>query len=322
MAKAPPPPCGDPDPQATAPNGNLYHHPQQTLYGPHGLGSDPSKHSTGLRYPRPVLSLAPSPTLFWPPGAPAPNNLPPHCSLDTMDCLGSGLRLAPGRANWCLSHPSSDEGAPEQEVSAEQGEEEPREPEPPCPTDSESFRVIVPGQGGCFARYVVVNNCQTFWNAQNVCARCYRGRLASIHGSVINRHLSCMARAHTNRAQVWIGGITSGRNHCLHAHWVDRSSWNYSNWARGNPCRTGCPGGLHGTRGHCVGDHCLRHSSFPVSPPVPLVMVVMNGYENQYPSKRKKFRLFPKDQTTDPGQYTDQILPTNHAVANPFESKI
>ncbi|XP_034625285.1 bone marrow proteoglycan-like isoform X1 [Trachemys scripta elegans] len=143
----------------------------------------------------------------------------------------------------------SDEGAPEQEVPAEQGEEEPRELEPPCPTDSESFRVIVPGQGGCFARYVVVNNCQTFWNAQNVCARCYRGRLASIHGSVINRHLSCMARARTNRSQVWIGGITSGRNHCLHAHWVDRSSWNYSNWARGNPCRTGqmcvamCPSG-------------------------------------------------------------------------------
>ncbi|XP_053881158.1 bone marrow proteoglycan-like [Malaclemys terrapin pileata] len=142
-------------------------------------------------------------------------------------------------------------GAPEQEVPAEQGEEEPREPEPPCPTERESFRVIVPGQGGCFARYVVVNNCQTFWNAENVCACCYRGRLAFIHRSLINQRLSCTACARTNRSQVWIGGLTSdgtaliltqplpSQNHCLHAHWVDRSSWNYSNWARGNPCRTG-----------------------------------------------------------------------------------
>ncbi|XP_065258385.1 bone marrow proteoglycan-like [Emys orbicularis] len=141
------------------------------------------------------------------------------------------------------------EGAPEQEVPAEQAEEEPGEPEPPCPTESESFRVIVPGQGGCFSRFVVVNNCQTFSSAQNVCVRCYRGRLASIHGSVINQHLSRMARARTNRSQVWIGGITSGRNWCLRSHWVDHSSWNYSNWARGNPCRTGqtcvamCPAG-------------------------------------------------------------------------------
>uniref|UniRef100_A0A8C3FFP9 C-type lectin domain-containing protein n=1 Tax=Chrysemys picta bellii TaxID=8478 RepID=A0A8C3FFP9_CHRPI len=156
-----------------------------------------------------------------------------------MDCLGSGLRLAAGRANWCLLHPSSDEGAPEQEVPAEQGKEEPREPEPPCPTERESFRVIVPGQGGCNYRYMLVTDCRTFENAKDTCARCYRGQLASIHSSLINQRLSCMVRTRTNRSQVWIGGYTSGWHHCLRAYWVDRSSWNYSNWARGNPCRTG-----------------------------------------------------------------------------------
>ncbi|XP_065260552.1 bone marrow proteoglycan-like [Emys orbicularis] len=143
------------------------------------------------------------------------------------------------------------EGAPEQEVPAEQGEEEPGEPEPPCPTESESFRVIVPGQGGHTCRYVFVNNCQTFWRAQHLCARCYRGRLASIHNYATNQRLRCTVRARTNRAQVWIGGITSRRHRCLRSHWVDHSPWNYSNWARGNPCRTGrtcvamCPAGGH-----------------------------------------------------------------------------
>ncbi|XP_065451871.1 bone marrow proteoglycan-like [Chrysemys picta bellii] len=141
------------------------------------------------------------------------------------------------------------EGAPEQEVPAEQGKEEPREPEPPCPTERESFRVIVPGQGGCNYRYMLVTDCRTFENAKDTCARCYRGQLASIHSSLINQRLSCMVRTRTNRSQVWIGGYTSGWHHCLRAYWVDRSSWNYSNWARGNPCRTGktcvamCPSG-------------------------------------------------------------------------------
>uniref|UniRef100_A0A8C3P839 Immunoglobulin domain-containing protein n=1 Tax=Chrysemys picta bellii TaxID=8478 RepID=A0A8C3P839_CHRPI len=65
----------------------------------------------------------------------------------------------------------------------------------------------------------------------------------------------------------------------------------------------------------------LRHSSSPLSSPVPLVMGV-NCYKNQYPRKRKKVLPIPKDQAPDPGQCTNHSLPTNHAVANPLESKI
>ncbi|XP_050810324.1 bone marrow proteoglycan-like [Gopherus flavomarginatus] len=143
------------------------------------------------------------------------------------------------------------EGTPEREVPAEQGEEEPEEPEPPCPMESESFRMIVPGQGGHTCRYVFVNNCQPFWTAQRLCARCYHGRLASIHNYATNQRLRCTARARTNRGQVWIGGITTLRHRCLHSHWIDHSPWNYSNWASGNPihasqtcvalCTTGPP---------------------------------------------------------------------------------
>ncbi|XP_053880750.1 bone marrow proteoglycan-like [Malaclemys terrapin pileata] len=129
------------------------------------------------------------------------------------------------------------EGAPEQEVPAEQGKEEPGEPEPPCPTESESFKMTMPGQEGHTCRYAFVNNCKTFWNAQKVCARCYRGRLASIHNYVTNHRLSCMVRARTNHARVWIGGYTSRWFFHVYPRWVDHSAWNYSNWARGNPWR-------------------------------------------------------------------------------------
>ncbi|EMP40008.1 WD repeat-containing protein 7 [Chelonia mydas] len=70
----------------------------------------------------------------------------------------------------------------------------------------------------------------------------------------------------------------------------------------------------------CHTSNSLRYSSFPVSPPVPLMGT--NGYENQCPSKRKKVLSIPKDRAPDPGQFTNQILPPNHTVANPLESKI
>ncbi|KAM9147728.1 proteoglycan 3-like [Pangshura tecta] len=141
------------------------------------------------------------------------------------------------------------EGAPEQEVPAKQGEEEPGEPEPPCPTESESFRMIVPGQKGHTGRYVFVNNCQPFWEAQNLCIRCYHGHLASIHNYATNERLRCMAHARTNRAEVWIGGYTSRWFFHMYPHWVDHSPWKYSNWAEGNPwsfwssCATLCTAG-------------------------------------------------------------------------------
>ncbi|XP_044871614.1 bone marrow proteoglycan-like [Mauremys mutica] len=129
------------------------------------------------------------------------------------------------------------EGSPEQEVPAEQGEEEPGEPEPPCPTESESFRMIVPGQEGHTCRYVIVNDCQPFWRAQKQCARCYHGRLASIHNRATNQRLQSMARTRTNRGQVWIGGYTYRWFFRVYPRWVDHSPWNYSNWAKGNPWR-------------------------------------------------------------------------------------
>ncbi|CAM5149176.1 unnamed protein product, partial [Natator depressus] len=90
------------------------------------------------------------------------------------------------------------EGTPEQEVPAEQGEEELGEPEPPCPMESESFRMIVPSTEGHTCHYVF-----------KLCTRCYRGRLASIHSHSTNERLRCTAHAHTNWGQVWIGGVTS-----------------------------------------------------------------------------------------------------------------
>ncbi|XP_038262944.1 proteoglycan 3-like [Dermochelys coriacea] len=136
-----------------------------------------------------------------------------------------------GTISACQLH----EGSPEQDVPAEQDEEEPGEPEPPCPTESESFRMIVPGTEAHTSRYVFVKNYQRFRKAQKLCARCYHGHLASIHSHLANALLRCIAHTHIKLGLVWIGGITCRRHRHLHSCWVDHSSWNYSNWARKNP---------------------------------------------------------------------------------------
>ncbi|XP_074854679.1 bone marrow proteoglycan-like [Carettochelys insculpta] len=128
-----------------------------------------------------------------------------------------------------------EEGALEQEVPDDQAEEELEGPEPSCPAESKSFQVVVPSNGTHTCRYVFVNSCQTFRQAQRYCARCYRGRLASIHSHSTNEQLRCGARARTNRGLVWIGAITYRRFRRVCARWVDRSTWNYANWARRNP---------------------------------------------------------------------------------------
>ncbi|XP_039394145.1 bone marrow proteoglycan-like isoform X2 [Mauremys reevesii] len=133
------------------------------------------------------------------------------------------------------------EGALEQEVPAEQGssvlEEEPGELEPPGPGEGKSFM----GRGalGRRLRYTVVIKDQTFHGAMSECSRIFSGHLASIHSKSANEQLRAVARAHTNRGQVWVGGITSFTGGRAFSRWMDHSPWNYTNWARGNPSRAG-----------------------------------------------------------------------------------
>uniref|UniRef100_K7F214 C-type lectin domain-containing protein n=1 Tax=Pelodiscus sinensis TaxID=13735 RepID=K7F214_PELSI len=148
----------------------------------------------------------------------------------------------------------------EQEIPDEEGEEESGEPEPPCPTESEIVRMVVPGTGGRTYRYVLVRSCQTFRRAQRQCSRCYRGRLASIHSRAVNHHLQCTVRARTKRSDVWIGAYASRRVFVsVHAHWMDHSIWNYSKWAPGYPkcfrkkCVTMCTARWRWGSRHCLG---------------------------------------------------------------------
>uniref|UniRef100_A0A8C8SCA4 C-type lectin domain-containing protein n=1 Tax=Pelusios castaneus TaxID=367368 RepID=A0A8C8SCA4_9SAUR len=73
------------------------------------------------------------------------------------------------------------------------------------------------------------------FSPQRLCYRCYRGRLASIHSYSINARLHRVACSRTNRGEVWLGGKTFYRFRHVRYHWVDKSHWNYSNWAPGNP---------------------------------------------------------------------------------------
>ncbi|XP_074903278.1 bone marrow proteoglycan [Buteo buteo] len=131
------------------------------------------------------------------------------------------------------SHPAPD--SPEvDEAALEVPEEDAR-----CPLQSETraFSVANPLGASTF-RYVIITRCQNFHNAQHICARCYRGRLASIHSYSRNSLLQRQARLSTNRGQVWIGAITQpvGRN--VRCWWTDQSRWNYSYWLQGYPLRS------------------------------------------------------------------------------------
>uniref|UniRef100_A0A2K6G1J0 C-type lectin domain-containing protein n=1 Tax=Propithecus coquereli TaxID=379532 RepID=A0A2K6G1J0_PROCO len=76
----------------------------------------------------------------------------------------------------------------------------------------------------------------------NICRKCYRGNLVSIHSHSLNSHILHFTRS-LNQAQVWIGGFLRGWRLCKRYRWTDGSHWNFAYWAPGQPRRGG---------GHCV----------------------------------------------------------------------
>ncbi|XP_025072660.1 bone marrow proteoglycan isoform X2 [Alligator sinensis] len=126
-------------------------------------------------------------------------------------------------------------------ISGEETALETGDLDPQCPLESESFTVTMAGEGGKTCRYQIVNRCLTFLQAQHVCAHCYRGCLVSVHNAMMNNYLLGLARTYTNSGQVWIGGLCAVSNGRVVSWWMDRSTWNYSHWACGNPthrCRS------------------------------------------------------------------------------------
>ncbi|XP_016015542.2 proteoglycan 3 [Rousettus aegyptiacus] len=120
-----------------------------------------------------------------------------------------------------------------------------------CPREED----VVKMQGGPefkTCRYVLVHQCKTFRNAQEICRRCYRGNLVSIHNFRINSYLQQFTYG-LNRPQVWIGARFSHGRAC----WIDRSCWNFGVWAPGQPkngggkCVSLCTGAGYWRRTPC-----------------------------------------------------------------------
>ncbi|XP_075403723.1 proteoglycan 3-like [Tenrec ecaudatus] len=138
-----------------------------------------------------------------------------------------------------------------EECATSENEELPEDDEP-LDSDSEAFdedlecpkeedTALVLGSSECkTCSFRVVKTRRTFTNARRVCRKCYRGSLVSIHNSSFNSRIRC-AVSGLNLCQVWIGAIKKGCSNRF--RWIDRSCWNYSNWASGQP-RCG--------RGRCV----------------------------------------------------------------------
>ncbi|XP_070420019.1 proteoglycan 3-like isoform X1 [Equus przewalskii] len=123
-----------------------------------------------------------------------------------------------------------------------------------CPREEETIELHHPGCKTC--RYRLVRTPRRFKQAQNVCRRCYRGNLVSIHSYHLNYRLQCSVRC-INQGQVWIGGIRRGRRCRRRFRWTDGSRWNFSYWASGQPrkgrgrCVALCTRGGHWRRVPC-----------------------------------------------------------------------
>ncbi|XP_036621155.1 proteoglycan 3-like [Trichosurus vulpecula] len=83
-------------------------------------------------------------------------------------------------------------------------------------------------------RYVLVRRLKTFNEAQRFCQEVYKGNLISIHNSHFNCKLENFIKG-INQGQVWIGAYTTSWWLFKKFKWTDRSSWDFSYWATGQP---------------------------------------------------------------------------------------
>ncbi|XP_053780828.1 proteoglycan 3-like [Desmodus rotundus] len=124
-----------------------------------------------------------------------------------------------------------------------------------CPRTEDTVEIV--GSPGCkTCRYILVRTPRRFARARKICRKCYRGNLASIHNYSSNYRLQCLTSG-INQGQVWIGGTSRGWRRCRRFRWIDGSSWNYANWAAGQPncgvgrCVTLCTRGGQWRRARC-----------------------------------------------------------------------
>uniref|UniRef100_A0A4X2K6A3 C-type lectin domain-containing protein n=1 Tax=Vombatus ursinus TaxID=29139 RepID=A0A4X2K6A3_VOMUR len=81
-------------------------------------------------------------------------------------------------------------------------------------------------------RYVLVTQLKTF--SERFCQQSYRGNLISIHNSEFNCKLENLIKE-INQGRVWIGAHTNSWVRKQKFKWIDRSSWDFSYWATGQP---------------------------------------------------------------------------------------
>ncbi|ERE69978.1 proteoglycan 3-like protein [Cricetulus griseus] len=124
-----------------------------------------------------------------------------------------------------------------------------------CPSKEDTAHLQgTPGCKSC--HYVLVRTPRTFYKAQSVCRRCYRGNLASIHSYSFNFQIQSLARK-INQSHIWIGGILRGWFFWKKFRWTDGSCWDFGYWAPGQPgnggghCVTLCSTGGHWRRASC-----------------------------------------------------------------------
>ncbi|XP_007519627.1 proteoglycan 3 [Erinaceus europaeus] len=183
---------------------------------------------------------------------PRQESLEPCASL-SQDLPGSGEQQGelalPDEMTQSEGENSQDTLEDEEDMDSDPGEDL------QCPGEEETVQ-LQGSPGAKTYRYVLVLRPRRFRGAQNVCRRCYRGNLVSIHNYSFNYRLQVLS-SRVNQAQVWIGGVIRGWFLCKRFSWLDGSRWNFAYWASGQPrggkgsCVALCTRGGHWRRARC-----------------------------------------------------------------------
>lgn len=127
-----------------------------------------------------------------------------------------------------------------------------------CPREEDTVHMV--GSPECkTCHYLLVRTLSTFVDAQNVCRRCYRGNLVSIHSISLISYILSLTRS-LNQPQVWIGATYNGCHHRV--HWTDGSCWNFRYWAHAHHAHGGHCVTLGTTGGHWRRAHCIERLPF------------------------------------------------------------
>uniref|UniRef100_A0A7N4PMU6 C-type lectin domain-containing protein n=1 Tax=Sarcophilus harrisii TaxID=9305 RepID=A0A7N4PMU6_SARHA len=84
------------------------------------------------------------------------------------------------------------------------------------------------------SRFKLIRKAASFKKAQKICQRTCNNSLVSIHNFTFNDLIHRTSQG-VQQGRIWIGACITGFDFKKRFSWVDGSSWDFTNWAPGQP---------------------------------------------------------------------------------------